>query len=111
VTDADEYLNWTVSVGSTIVRRADASMTTTDTDPDRASFSIALQAVCDQVIQATNVIADTTCPAAPAKASALHGFDLIRAAEASTPSWHCQRVRETSTHAHQDFLAEAKASV
>jgi hypothetical protein len=33
--------------------------TTSGTDPDRASFSIALQAARDQVIQAANVIADT----------------------------------------------------
>src|SRR6266545_4349995 len=38
---------------------ADATNTTTATDPDRASFSIAWQAARDQHIQATNVIADT----------------------------------------------------
>lgn len=38
---------------------ADATGTTTGTDPDRASFSIAWQAARDQLIQAANVIADT----------------------------------------------------
>jgi len=38
----------------------DASLTVPGTDPDRASFSIALQAARDQVVRATNVIADTT---------------------------------------------------
>ncbi|MGW8358540.1 IS4 family transposase [Streptomyces wedmorensis] len=33
---------------------------TTDTDPDRASFSIALQTARDQVVQAANVVAGTT---------------------------------------------------
>ncbi|MER6304134.1 hypothetical protein ABT247_31940 [Kitasatospora sp. NPDC001539] len=35
-------------------------MATAGTDPDRASFSVALRAARDQVIQAANVIADTT---------------------------------------------------
>ncbi|MFE5597287.1 transposase [Streptomyces sp. NPDC056549] len=39
---------------------ADATTATTDTDPDRASFSIALQTARDQVVQAANVIAGTT---------------------------------------------------
>ncbi|HEX6359173.1 IS4 family transposase [Actinophytocola sp.] len=39
---------------------ADATTTQPDTDPDRASFTIAYQTARDQVIQATNVIADTT---------------------------------------------------
>jgi hypothetical protein len=39
---------------------ADATGTVPETDPDRASFSIALQAARDQVIQAAGVIADTT---------------------------------------------------
>jgi hypothetical protein len=39
---------------------ADASGTVPGADPDRASFSVALQAARDQVIQAANVIADTT---------------------------------------------------
>jgi hypothetical protein len=38
---------------------ADATGTTPGADPDRASFSIALQAARDQVIQAAGVIADT----------------------------------------------------
>jgi hypothetical protein len=38
---------------------ADATSTTTGTDPDRASFSIALQTARDQLVQATNVIAGT----------------------------------------------------
>ena len=37
----------------------DATATRADTDPDRASFTIAWQAARDQLIQATNVIADT----------------------------------------------------
>lgn len=38
---------------------ADATLTQPDTDPDRASFTIAWQTARDQVIQAANVIADT----------------------------------------------------
>ena len=38
---------------------ADATATQPDTDPDRASFTIAWQTARDQVIQAANVIADT----------------------------------------------------
>jgi hypothetical protein len=38
---------------------ADATNTQPDTDPDRASFTIAYQAARDQLIQATNVITDT----------------------------------------------------
>jgi hypothetical protein len=38
---------------------SDATATQHGTDPDRASFTIALQAARDQVIQATNIIADT----------------------------------------------------
>lgn len=38
---------------------ADATAAVPDADPDRASFSIALQTACDQVIQAAGVIADT----------------------------------------------------
>jgi hypothetical protein len=38
---------------------ADATSTQPDTDPDRASFSIAWQTARDQLIQAANVIADT----------------------------------------------------
>ncbi|MPZ80740.1 MAG: IS4 family transposase [Actinophytocola sp.] len=38
---------------------ADATSTRTDTDPDRASFSIAWQAARDQLIQAAGVITDT----------------------------------------------------
>lgn len=38
---------------------ADATSTRPDTDPDRASFSIAWQAARDQLIQAPGVIADT----------------------------------------------------
>ena len=38
---------------------ADATATNADTDPDRASFSIAWQAARDQIIQAASVIADT----------------------------------------------------
>ena len=39
---------------------ADATNTTRDLDPDRASFTIAYQAARDQLIHAFNVIADTT---------------------------------------------------
>jgi hypothetical protein len=39
---------------------ADAMATHDDTDPDRASFSIAWQTARDQLIQAANVITDTT---------------------------------------------------
>jgi hypothetical protein len=39
---------------------ADATSTRPGTDPDRASFTIAWQTARDQIIQATNVIADTT---------------------------------------------------
>jgi hypothetical protein len=39
---------------------ADATLTAPGTDPDRASFTIALQAARDQVIQAANVIAGET---------------------------------------------------
>jgi hypothetical protein len=39
---------------------ADATATVPGTDPDRASFSTALQTARDQVIQAAGVIADTT---------------------------------------------------
>jgi hypothetical protein len=39
---------------------ADATDTIPDADPDRASFCVAFQAARDQVIQAANVIADTT---------------------------------------------------
>ncbi|WTG54371.1 IS4 family transposase [Actinacidiphila glaucinigra] len=39
---------------------ADATGTTPGADPDRASFSIALQAARDQIIQAAGIIADTT---------------------------------------------------
>ncbi|WP_089107447.1 IS4 family transposase [Streptomyces hyaluromycini] len=39
---------------------ADAASTVPGADPDRASFSVALQTARDQVIQATGVIADTT---------------------------------------------------
>jgi hypothetical protein len=39
---------------------ADATITAPGTDPDRASFTIALQAARDQVIQAANVIAAET---------------------------------------------------
>lgn len=39
---------------------ADATATNADTDPDRASFSIAWQTARDQLIQAANVITDTT---------------------------------------------------
>jgi hypothetical protein len=38
---------------------ADATNTQPDTDPDRASFTIAYQAARDQLIQAANIIADT----------------------------------------------------
>jgi hypothetical protein len=38
----------------------DATDTTTDVDPDRASFTIAVQAARDLIVQAANVIADTT---------------------------------------------------
>ena len=38
---------------------ADATATLPDADPDRASFSIALQTARDQVVQAAGVIADT----------------------------------------------------
>lgn len=38
---------------------ADAMLTRPDTDPDRASFCIAWQLARDQLVQATNVIADT----------------------------------------------------
>jgi hypothetical protein len=38
---------------------ADATSTQPDTDPDRASFTIAYQTARDQLIQAANVIADT----------------------------------------------------
>lgn len=38
---------------------ADATSTRPDIDPDRAGFSIALNAARDQIIQATGVIADT----------------------------------------------------
>ena len=38
---------------------ADATLTQPDTDPDRASFTIAWQTARDQVIQAAGVIADT----------------------------------------------------
>ena len=38
---------------------ADATSTQPDTDPDRASFSIAWQTARDQLIQAAGVIADT----------------------------------------------------
>jgi hypothetical protein len=38
---------------------ADATTTQPDTDPDRASFTIAYQAARDQLIQAANVIAGT----------------------------------------------------
>ncbi len=38
----------------------DATLTHPDTDPDRASFTIAYQTARDQLIQAANVIADTT---------------------------------------------------
>ncbi len=38
---------------------ADAASTVPDADPDRASFTIALQAARDQVVQAAGVIADT----------------------------------------------------
>jgi len=38
---------------------ADATTTRPATDPDRASFSIAWQAARDQIIQATNVLAET----------------------------------------------------
>jgi hypothetical protein len=38
---------------------ADATNTRADTDPDRASFTIAYQTARDQLIQAANVIADT----------------------------------------------------
>jgi hypothetical protein len=39
---------------------ADATDTAPGIDPDRASFSIALQTARDQVIQAANILADTT---------------------------------------------------
>jgi len=39
---------------------ADATSTQPDTDPDRASFTIAYQTARDQLIQAANVIADTS---------------------------------------------------
>ena len=42
------------------IAMADATGAIPDTDPDRASFSIALQAARDQVVQAAGVIADTT---------------------------------------------------
>jgi hypothetical protein len=38
---------------------ADATITRPDVDPDRASFTIALDAARDQLVKATNVIADT----------------------------------------------------
>jgi len=38
---------------------ADATLTQTDTDPDRASFTIAWHTARDQLVQATGVIADT----------------------------------------------------
>jgi hypothetical protein len=38
---------------------ADATSTRADLDPDRASFSVALQTARDQLVQATNVIAET----------------------------------------------------
>jgi hypothetical protein len=38
---------------------ADATAAVPDADPDRASFSVALQTARDQVIQAAGVIADT----------------------------------------------------
>lgn len=45
-----------------VIRTAisDATSTVPKADPDRASFSVALQAARDQVIQAAGVIADTT---------------------------------------------------
>ena len=39
---------------------AEATSTRPGTDPDRAGFTVAWQAACDQVIQAAGVIADTT---------------------------------------------------
>ena len=39
---------------------ADATATQPGTDPDRASFTLALHAARDQLIQATGVIAGTT---------------------------------------------------
>jgi Insertion element 4 transposase N-terminal/Transposase DDE domain len=42
------------------IAMADATDTSPDADPDRASFTIALQAARDQVVKAANVIADTT---------------------------------------------------
>ncbi|MDD1063966.1 transposase, partial [Streptomyces cocklensis] len=39
---------------------ADATESTTGTDPDRASFTIALETARDQVIQANGIIAGTT---------------------------------------------------
>ena len=38
----------------------DTTLTSPGTDPDRASFTVALQAARDQVIQAANIIADET---------------------------------------------------
>jgi hypothetical protein len=38
----------------------DATATRADADPDRASFSIAWQTARDQLIQAANVLTDTT---------------------------------------------------
>ncbi len=38
---------------------ADATATVPDTDPDRAPFTVALEAARDQIVQATNVLADT----------------------------------------------------
>jgi hypothetical protein len=42
------------------IAMADATDTMPGTDPDRASFTIALQAARDQVVKAANVIAETT---------------------------------------------------
>src|SRR5260370_19220492 len=42
------------------IAMADATDTSPGTDPDRASFTIALHAARDQVVKAANIIADTT---------------------------------------------------
>lgn len=57
--DIDQEIYALLTVYQTIRIAITDAATTTGTDPDRASFSIALQTARDQVIHAADVIADT----------------------------------------------------
>lgn len=77
---------------------ADATGAVPGSDPDRASFSIALQTARDQVIQAANVVAGTTIDLVGAIGQAVLEH-LMPAASASAPAPSNARCPATRTRA------------